>query len=357
MVLLQLFPYLLLLFVSWVISVSNNPRKASTLLVFLLAFFVGCRYAVGWDYWNYTRAIENGGWELERFEWLPRQIGFWAHELHFSQIYFLIIGFFSMFFSIKALERLSGNFTISIYIFMTFPLFFLTSLIIDRFFLSVSVVLYSSTYLIKEKKIIPFFIGLFIAFNIHVASLIAILFIVPYFAKISNKFNIIFFILSFILSSAIINYIPYISLLLGSSEIMGGKVESFVRYAEIGSSSNLNKIPFLFYSINVINLLLQKNIFIENSEKIIKYISIFNIGCCLMQLFSFEENMSSRFSSFFLLYICFIAPYYKVAKKYKFVIYLLGLTLYIYALTVNASHSDFGGRRNCYLPYNLFFFN
>ena len=76
-----------------------------------------------------------------------------------------------------------------------------------------------------------------------------------------------------------------------------------------------------------------------------------------MQLFSFEQNMASRFSVFFLLYICLIVPYYKRVKNYRCIFYLLGLALYIYALTVNASHPDFVGRRNCYLPYNFFFFN
>ena len=99
MILLQLFPYLLLLLIVWVISISTNIRKASFILISLLAFFVGCRYSVGWDYWNYTSLIQNADYGLERFEWIPRQLGFFAHEIKFPQLYFLVVGFFSMFFS------------------------------------------------------------------------------------------------------------------------------------------------------------------------------------------------------------------------------------------------------------------
>ena len=358
MILLQLFPYLLLLLIVWVISISTNIRKASFILISLLAFFVGCRYSVGWDYWNYTSLIQNADYGLERFEWIPRQLGFFAHEIKFPQLYFLVVGFFSMFFSIKALKRLSDDFPISIYIFLTFPLFFLTSLVIDRFFLALSIMVYCSTFLIKEKKIVPFFIGLFIAFNIHVASLFAILFIIPCFVHVSNKVNIVFFAFSFVLNSIVIDlFIPNLSLLIGASDVFSSNAESFVKYAETGSSSGMNKIPIVFYTINVINLLCYKQLFPTNDERLNIYLSIFNIGCCLMQLFSFEQNMASRFSVFFLLYICLIVPYYKRVKNYRCIFYLLGLALYIYALTVNASHPDFVGRRNCYLPYNFFFFN
>lgn len=358
MVLFQLLPYLLLLLVSLIISNTNNRRKASIILILVLAFFIGCRYSVGWDYWNYTHSIQNADWSLERFEWIPRQIGFLAHDMQFPQMYFLVTGFCIMFFSVKALERLSGDFPMSIYIFLTFPLFFLTSLVIDRFFFSLSVVFYSSTYLVKEKRLLPFLIGIFVSFYIHSASLIAILFIIPYFIHVSNKINILFFVLSFIFNTFIANFLtPHIPLLFGSSDIFSSSAESFVKYAEIGYSSDMKKIPFVFYAINVINLLFKKQLFIKSDEVNNNYITIFNIGCCLMQMFSFEQNMASRFSSFFLLYICFIVPCYRNVKIYRYVFYCIGLALYIYALTVNAYHPEFIGRRNCYLPYNLFFLN
>lgn len=355
MVVLQLIPYLLLLFITWLISVTNNPRKASVLLFFLLAFFSGCRYAVGWDYWNYSRSIQNADFGLERFEWIPRQIGYLAHNLHFTQLYFILIAFLSMFFVIMALRRLSYDFPMSFYIFMTFPLFFLNSLIIDRFFCSLAIVFYFSTYLIRDKKLILFIVGLFIAFHVHIASVVGGMFVLFYFLNITNKINILLFVLSFVLNTFIIDFlIPQIASLTLFDALSSG-AESFIRYANGANSSDMNKIPILFYTINVINLLFQRRIFQKRDEFLNVYISIFNVGCCLMQIFAFEQNMSSRFSAFFLLYICFIVPYYKNRVISKYIFYSLGVLLYIYALTVSASHIDFVGRRNCYLPYNLFF--
>ena len=352
---LQLIPYLFLLLLVWLISVSNNVQKVSDVLIVLLGCFVGCRYAVGWDYWNYTRAIWTAN--LERFEWIPKQIGYIAHDLHFPQFFFLFMAFFSMFFSIKALKRLSLDFPVSVYVFMTFPLFFLNSLIIDRFFLALSLMFYCSTLLLKDKKIFPFIIGLLVAVNIHVASIVAVLFLVLCYVPINNKVNILIFVSSFVLNTIIVGFVVSQVSILSTSEIYANSANSFLRYAEAGNSSNMNKIPILFYAINIVNLLFQKQLFWNGDRMLNVYLSIFNIGCCLMQVFSFEQVMSARLSVFFLLYLCVIIPYYKNKQLYKLTFYTLGLMLFIYALTVNATHPDFVGRRNSYLPYNVFFFN
>ena len=326
-------------------------------LIFVLAIFVGFRYGVGWDYWNYTRAIQEAGYGLDRFEWLPRQLGYIAHELSFVQLYFIVVAFFSMLFVIKALKRMSENFSVSLYIFLTFPLFFLFSLVIDRFFLALAIMFYGSTFLFKGRKIIPFIICLLIAFNIHKASLVSILFLIPYYIRVGQKMNLFLFVFASMVTSFISLYIVELVVVLGGiSGIMEDGLNSFVKYAEQAYSSDMNKIPYLFYVINIINLLFRKNLFRDN-ESIDTYLTIFNIGCCLMLLFSFEQNMSSRFSTFFLLYLCFIAPYYKYPKIVKPICYSLGFLLFIYALTVKASHVDFVGRRNCYLPYSTFIFN
>ena len=356
MFVLQLIPYLFLLLFAWLVAAANNVQKASNILIVLLGLFVGCRYAVGWDYWNYTRSILNADWGLERFEWIPRQIGYIAHYLGFPQLYFLFTAFFSMFFSMKAIKRLSLDFPMSIYIFMTFPLFFLNSLIIDRFFLALSLMFYCSTFLFKEGKILPFIIGLLVAVNIHIASIAAILLLALRYIPVNNKINILFFIFSFVLNTVVINVIISRISVLGASDAFASGANSFLRYAEGGHSSDMNKIPILFYGINIVNLLFQKRLFRNNDKMLNVYLTIFNIGCCLMQLFSFEQNMSSRFSVFFLLYLCFIVPFYKNRQLYRLVFYGLGILLFIYALTVNATHPDFIGRRNCYLPYNVFFF-
>ena len=357
MFIVQLIPYLFLLLFGWLIAAANNAQKASNILVVLLGLFVGCRYAVGWDYWNYTRSILNADLGLERFEWIPRQVGYLAHYLDFPQLYFLFTAFFSMFFSMKAIKRLSLDFPMSIYIFITFPLFFLNSLIIDRFFLAQSLIFYSSTVLFKEGKILPFVIGLFVAVNIHIASIAAILFLILRYIPINNKINVLFFVSSFVLNTVIIDILVSRVTILGVSDVFANNANNFLRYAEAGHSSDMDKIPILFYVINIVNLLFQKQLFQNNDKMLNVHLTIFNIGCCLMQLFSFEQNMSSRFSVFFLLYFCFIVPFYKNRQLYRLVFYGLGFLLFIYALTVNAAHPDFVGRRNCYLPYNVFFLN
>lgn len=356
MFILQEVPYLLLLLIIWLIcSYKKTSFKSKGNVAFIiLAVFVGCRYGVGWDYWNYLRAIEAGGAAVERFEWIPRQIALFAHRIDFPQLYYMITGSFSMFFIVKGIARITTNLSLSIYIFITFPLFFLNSLIIDRFFLAFSLVFYCSTYLFKDRKIIPFILGILISFNIHVVSIVATLFLIPYYITINRKANIILFIVTFLISSGtsklLLTYFPNIGL--GMNSMMSEKVDSFMNYVEVGNSSDLTKIPYVFYSINIFNLLFRRYLF-GDSNKVDTYLMIFNIGCCLMQLFSFEQSMASRFSVFFLLYITLIIPLYK-DKNITYVFYIVGLLLYIYALSVDAYHPDFYNRRNCYLPYRTF---
>lgn len=186
MVLLNLVPYLLLLFISTFLGVGCKNRTWG--LIFVLAIF-GQDLGMVWDgiIGIIRRAIQEAGYGLDRFEWLPRQLGYIAHELSFVQLYFIVVAFFSMLFVIKALKRMSENFSVSLYIFLTFPLFFLFSLVIDRFFLALAIMFYGSTFLFKGRKIIPFIICLLIAFNIHKASLVSILFLIPYYIRVRTK--------------------------------------------------------------------------------------------------------------------------------------------------------------------------
>ena len=346
---IYLLPYFFILSLTTVLA---SPKKVG-LLVIVLSCFVGFRYSVGWDYWNYVRMINLN--ELERIEMIPKIVAIFSREIGFVQFFFIFHAFVSMFCIMNGLKKMEVDFRLAVFIFLTFPLFWHDAFIIDRYFSAFSIVFYSSTFLFVDKKIIPFVIGLLFAINFHIAALIGFLFLIPYYLRISNHLNLVIFILSILVNTAFINFLPKLLDSLGSMGISESYLMLFNRYLGTEVNSGLSKIPYIYYVINVMNLLLYKKIFIQNHYDIQKFVTIFNIGCCLMLLFSIDQTLASRFSRIFLIYYCVLVTYYRNMGIARFCLYLFGIVFFTYLFSVDASHIDFIGRRNCYLPYSFFF--
>lgn len=82
---------------------------------------------------------------------------------------------------------------------------------------------------------------------------------------------------------------------------------------------------------------------------------MYNLGCSVMFLFSFEATMASRLAQVFMVYILLLCPSYNRFKMAKGVILLIAVVAYFFQLSIQASHPDFEGRWNCFLPYRFAF--
>lgn len=355
MIFIQTLPYFLVLLLVYLLSSRLPVTKAKPAIIIILTIFVGFRYAVGWDYYTYYDAIKYN-YGLDRYAFLIRMIANFCVYLDSPQLFFLITGFFSMLFCVSAIYKISTKPAISLLIFITFPLLFLDSLIIVRYFLSFSIIFYASLFL-KENKVFSYLFFILIASQIHIASLIGILYLIPYYMNINNKASLLLFVLSFVIGNAILHIFPSIIILFSGFSSLESDVNLFNRYLEAANNANLKAIPILYYTINAINLLFKNKLFYRDDKDVILYLSVMNIGCCIMQLFSFENSMAARFSVPFIVYLVLIVDRYKNKSLSQFIFISLGLLLFVYALTIDAHHSEFIGRRNCFLPYNFNFFN
>lgn len=353
MLIYDLFPYILL----WLLIVSFSIIKPKgnvsfAVLGFILILFSGLRFGVGWDYFNYVNTIESGGWRIDRLEYISRQIAFLAQKLRNPQLYFIINSFLTILFYFLAIKKLSVANNISVLFLFCIPIFFLTSLVTVRFSLSVAFLFYAFNCFPKKWYI--YVVSIFIAALMHRAALFSIL-IVPflYGFRISLKGNIIIFTICFIIGTSFstfsLNYLTSIVDSFGSSNDFFEGVQGYLINT---GGKGFSKSPLMYAVINICNFFLYRRVTSKSDEL---YITLYNIGCSLMFLFSFESTFAARIGQFFMIYIILLAPSYRSNKLLQIIVYMIIFFSFFYQLCITGYHPDFIDRRNCFLPYQLCF--
>ena len=372
MIFIDLLPYVLLLFLT--VIIPKVSRKYMLLLFLVFFVFSGFRYGVGWDYFNYLEAIEGGGWMIERMEFLPQRLMLFCRNHNLTQTFYIVTGFLSVFCFFVMISKESIDPAASLFVFLCVPLFFLDSLSVVRFSLAVSIVFLACHYG-YEKKYLFFVLLLLLAPLMHNGAWFAVL-IIPFVlkqVKWSFATNIIVFIACFIVgivlgSFSFINSIfDTLSNIPFFEDIVGGAEKYMVDRGNAGFS----RTPYVFALINLINLFSLNRVTVindanldennseddseEDDRRFEHYVTMFNIGCSLMFLFSFNAVFASRVSQFFMVYLLLVVPYYRKYSIQRIVLYSIFLFVFFFQLTISARNSDFIGRLNCWLPYRMYF--
>ncbi len=361
MVLIDLLPYIGLLLLTLLLPKFVN-KKAYMFFLFLVFFvFSGFRFGVGWDYFNYLNIIEKGGWRIDNLEFLVRQLCYFCENQGFTQFFFVATSFIIILFFFLVFEKESENPAISIFVFLCIPTFFLNSLVIIRYFLAVSTIFLACHFGYK-KQYIPFFLLLFVAFFFHKAALFGLI-AIP-FVLLRKEFslttNLVIFITCFVLGTVVGSFTfinSAFSSLLDSSLFSDSDIlEDAERYMQDIGNANFSRTPYVFALINLINLFsfykFNQN---ESNQQLGRYVTMYNIGCSLMFLFSFHVTFANRVSVLFTIFLTLIVPYYKNKPLAKIAIYAICIFVFFYELTIKASHPLFIGRLNCWLPYRMNF--
>lgn len=357
MIIFDLFPYIGLLFLTLLIPGLFN-KKASVVLLFLLFFvFSGFRYGVGWDYFNYLEVLKEGDDAVERMEFLMRQLDIFCIKYGLTQFFFVATSFIMVLFCFIMFVKESENPIASIFVFLCVPSFFLFSLIEVRHYLMISMIFLSYHYGYK-KQYIPYVALMIAAFFTHKAALFG-LFTIP-FVLLNIKFslvtNLIIFITCFVIGNLLGSF-SFISSLFDYIILLDmDTIAGTTRYLEDTGNANFSRTPYIFALINLINLFVfQKNNQIDTSHRIGHYVTMYNIGCSIMFLFSFNAIFSNRLSTFFTIFLTLIFPFYKPKPIPKLLLCTLFIFVFFFQLTIRASHPDFVGRQNCFLPYRMIF--
>lgn len=345
-----IYPYILLLIFILILGLIN--KKGSIFFVFISLFlFSALRYNVGYDYESYYDALKYDiEFELLRWEFIERMLAYFSQYIGFIYLFFIVNSFFTLYFLFLALKKYTPN---NIYLgfvcYFCLPVFYLTSLSTIRFHLALSIVFWATTFL-KDEKWIRFLLIVLCAFLIHSSALVAILFIPLFKWQISRTINAIILISSFFASSIILNIV-------NTFIFDNYLLRSFQSYALFEGQDVFNKLPLLFHAINIFNLLFYRKI-IKSDSRVKRYITIFNISCCLMQMFSINPTLSTRLSRYFFIFILLIIPQYITIginrKLVKFGLFSIMILLYISQFIITTIGLLHGADKHAFFPYKTF---
>lgn len=359
---LDTIPYLLLLGLLMINMKINS--KASNNLCFLIIFiFSAIRYNVGFDFMMYFDILKNDPY-YDRFEFFEYLLQRLAAETYIP-LFFIINSFITVYFVKWAIENMSANVSISLFAFFCIPLLYTHSFSIIRFWAGVSILFYGSTFLFK-KKWIHFAIFYVISIFFHGSMIVGILFVPLILFDISRIVNIIFLIISFIGGEFVLSHILQGSLM--DYKLLGG--DRFMRYANLGITGDaMTKLPYIYLAIDIIFLILWprtakrhnktsgKTLKDRNSATCKKYITLYNLGVCILFLLSFDTTLNTRLCRPFLVYIILLIPL--ILQRFRrqnrqlatFAFTLAASALFLYTITI---YNDTLGKSE-YLPYRIIF--
>ena len=346
-------PYFVLIGIAWILSynkISNNCKY----LILLLFIFASLRYKVGWDYNSYLMLIEGktSTSDFNRIEWLSRYLMYLA-RFSFSQLYFIINAGVGLFCLNSVCNRFSLLPCFSVYLFLTFSLFYLQSIDIVRNFTAILMIMYCCM-LYFDKRYIYYLLILFLAIGMHSSAIIGLL--IPFIIKInwSARLNIILFILSFFVGKLI-----QLSIIAFSDNSL---LASVVYYITNNTEGSGNLYKYILYLINLVFLLNWKRlVFVDSNNKY--WITFTNIGVCFWTAFSFQYTLSLRFDLFFIVWMIIVIPslleivkpmYRKLLKQ---CIYIFFTSLFFFNLYILAKAYNNGELYQAsFLPYRIFIF-
>lgn len=349
----DLWPYILIAFIflycHWLRSKNTSKIIFSTLFI-----FCALRYDVGWDYMSYVSLIEMDYEEIidSRIELLSNYILLLGNYVNFYPIVFIIFSFLTLKITFFSIKKYSINPLISWLVFYSMPLFFFASLSTLRQSLATAIVFYSYSY-VKEKKYLNFIAAIFVASLFHTSSIIGF-FILPLVLLRINKFlNIILLLISFIVSTFLLELISTLS-------INNLFFLRFIKYVEMDSAKP-QLLNYLYYFIGILNLIFYHKLS-RNDDCNKDYITLINFGLIFLNIFSFEPVTSLRISAFYLMFLIYLLPNYlnlfdtKFSKILEniFIFGFISLSFFYLAIYIN-NYNNWVISKISFIPYKFWF--
>ncbi|ENW94380.1 EpsG family protein [Acinetobacter dispersus] len=308
--------------------------------IFALFCLSAFRYGVGWDYyqyyWTIVANIETN--IVGRGEFATIALIDFSRDIGVPNFYFFINSFITIFLISYTIHKFSVNKWASIFIFICFPLFFLNSLSVVRFFSALAIVFYAFRY-INSKEFIKFALLVYVASMFHASAIIAIL--MYFFSKVNlTLFRVIVLCVLAILTSKFVNVIV---------------VNYFPKYAVYTEDSGVREGTLAIYFFALIlffTLFFVRKINMNEVSKL--YFNCFVFGFLIYISFYGQGSMSHRLSLFGTIFSVLLLPhvlcFFKKNKELYLIIYIcfyVFLTfMFFYLINVSAE---------TYLPYRTIF--
>lgn len=319
-------------------------NKVFFIAIFILLFFVGAfRFDVGKDYSTYYKVITNYSTryalEYERFELLNKPIILIARLINFPQFYFIAMYAITMFFYYFSIDRESKDKSLSLLLFISFPVLYIYAFSAIRQYVALAIVMFSMRYIFEEKKL-KFIISIIVATLFHKS---AILCLPMYLLRKINISKTIMFI------SMII--VPLLS------EVIKELILNYYRisYFYKDDAGQGRKI-FMFIALILIISILFKSKLMKIDHRSNFYINSLFVGYLIISLLLANSDMGIRLGTYYIQFLIFLIPLFtsvlesKMKMLTSYMLFIICILMFF--MTINSKNID--PHKTQIIPYRIF---
>ena len=304
----------------------------------LLILFSGLRSWIGWDYKAYYLTIMYGidSNITGRGEFLTKKLVDFSSEYHLPVIYFLSNSIVCIFLISKTVRDYAVDKWMGIFIFLSFPLFFLNSLSVIRFFTALAITFFAMRFILS-RNFVMYFLLIYVASLFHTSALLAA--VLYFLARLKFGYATlgIIFALFFAFVSVFNHYV----------------IQYFPQYAVYTEESVVREgtlAIYFFILVFLSSLFFLKKI---NSDLVLRLsFNSFFIGLVMYIAFFGQGTMSHRLSLYGTIYSLILVPSIldmtielKLSYLYL-IIYFLFAIMFFYIIVIG---------HETYIPYRTIF--
>lgn len=345
----DILPYFYLLIFLLFFTFRKDIVGREKLMFFFIFIFSAVRYGIGYDYFNYCNAIDDG----TNFEPLSNVIIEIARFTGWKQIFFIINSFIAIFPIYYVAKNYSNDACLVILIYYLYPILFLESLSIVRNASAYSMV-FLAYYFLDQKKYLKYCLCVCVAGLLHYSGFLGFILVFVYFFPCNKKLALFSFIVSFLVGEALVTSIQSVDY--DGESVLFLKFIKYVNRSE--EQGRLMKyIIVLFDIINIIYW--NKLVKVNHKNKIL--LNLVNLGTCLWVALSFDRTLSLRLSSFLLVFFLLLVPSYidivhlKYKRLVRQIIIIFFIVFFSSGFIINVVSYDFSAKMS-YIPYQTIFF-
>lgn len=288
---------------------TKDYRRSMQLMLLVVLLFASLRFGIGFDYMAYYNFIMGYtfGYVYDHLEPIALWLLNYSGKTHF-QLFFIVSAFLTYIPIWYVCKKWSVNPVLSFLVYILFPMFFSESLSVVRNHVAYAGALLSF-YLFTQKKYI-LSLGCFLfAFGYHYSIAFSLLIFGVYKLNYGRMANIVVYVLSLFLSVLVLQFIS------------SGAWNSYIllklqKYSEDAGGGG-NFMTLILNLLAIFNFVYWTRL--SNNDKKKEFLlRAVTMGVIVWNLFGFDYTLRLRLSTFFMMFLIFLAPYYKDVFKLSY---------------------------------------
>lgn len=313
-------------------------------MIACLLGFIGCiRYGISYDYFIYAEYIIFDYHHNE--EPLSAALELIGHYTH-PQVFFILSSIIITYCFFKVILRLSGNPTLSAFLYLGFPIYYFTNLSTVRQSLATAVVFLVLLINDREKfALLKKLAIIMVAYMFHNSAILCGILLLPI-RKVKLKTMVGGIIACFFLGSVVSTILPLIL----PAGYIADKVNQY--FFELNELSGHTLERLLCYGVTIAIIIKQKAL-IRLNRRNSYYIRLIYVGAMMLGLFSVSTHMAIRCFTFFASPLLLMIPDLVRVYHVKRIFLKSGCVLLLCA-SIYVGHVQSSSGLNRFYPFTAF---